>query len=543
MNLAESIAAPSNPLTYRVIVNRLWFYAFGRGLVNTPDNFGRLGDEPSHPELLDYLAARFQKEGTSLKSMLKLLLTSRAFRLDHHASEDAAARDPENKCLSHFSARRLDAEAVRDSLIARAGNMDFTTGGESVGGGSNRRSVYLRVIRNNLDPFLAAFDFPVPSATRGKRDATNVPAQSLALLNSPQVAGRANEWARKVLEKNSKSDEQRVHQMFLEAFSRMPSEKELGESLAFIASMSGAEKSVREALQDSEQSVAELRSAVAQIKQQSKESNNEQETKLSIDLAKAEAHVRALQEQLKTVSGRITAGAVSLRRCLTQRSSSMSAKPACCSGNFQSRALTRREALARLSNGFGMLALAGLMSDTAYAGPAKESRAKEPHFKARAKNIIFCYMSGGVSHVDTFDPKPRLRRIRQADARAGAAHAVQPERHNAALAMGVQEPRTERLAGQRTLSGNRQLRRRPLCDPFNDLEVQRARAGQSVHAQRLSVHRLSERRRVDQLWPGYRIDRTCQATSRCAPAIPEFRTAAWEFSAADSCLPRTKPRS
>src|SRR4029077_5741022 len=122
---------------------------------------------------------------------IRVLVTSRAFRLDHRPTPDAAARDPQNLLLSHFSARRMEAEAIRDAMIALTGRLDPALGGPPVDGGAYRRSVYVRVVRNHLDPFLAAFDYPVPAGCRGRRDSTNVPAQSLGLMNDPLVA----KWA------------------------------------------------------------------------------------------------------------------------------------------------------------------------------------------------------------------------------------------------------------------------------------------------------------------------------------------------------------
>jgi hypothetical protein len=230
--LAESLAAPANPLTSRVLVNRLWQYLFGRGLVATPDNFGRLGELPTHPELLDHLAKRFGKGGGSLKAMIRYIATSRAFRLDSHGSAEAAARDPQNLLLSHASTRRLEAEAVRDAMLSLTGKLDFNPGGPSVGGGAYRRSVYVHVVRNNLDPFLTAFDAPVPSSCRGRRDSTNVPAQSLGLMNDPLVAKWAADWA----QQHSKEDiDAAIGRMFLEAYGRAPSAPERDLAKAHVA--------------------------------------------------------------------------------------------------------------------------------------------------------------------------------------------------------------------------------------------------------------------------------------------------------------------
>jgi hypothetical protein len=240
--LAESFVAAENPLLARVIVNRLWHHVFGRGLVATPDNFGRLGEPPTHPELLDFLAARFIAEGGSLKKMIRLLVTSRAFALDARASEDATARDPENRLLTHWTTRRLEAEAIRDSMLALSGKLDLA-GGEPGDGSSPRRSVYVKVVRNNLDPFLSAFDWPVPAATRGRRDSTNVPAQALALMNDGAVTKWAADWSRRILEDSRfPTDETRLARLFAEAFGRPPTRAETDRALVFLRENAPATK-------------------------------------------------------------------------------------------------------------------------------------------------------------------------------------------------------------------------------------------------------------------------------------------------------------
>jgi cytochrome c553 len=230
--LAESLVAPSNPLRSRVIVNRIWLHLFGRGLVATPDNFGRLGELPTHPELLDALARRFDEGKGSIKSLIRFLATSRTFRLDHRASPEAATRDPRNLLLSRFSPRRLEAEAIRDSMLALTGKLDLAAGGPSVDGGAYRRSVYVRVVRNNLDPFLSSFDFPVPVGCRGSRDSTNVPAQSLALMNDPLVTRWASDWAQRLARLDP---EAAIGRMFAEAYGRAPTARERELAKAHLA--------------------------------------------------------------------------------------------------------------------------------------------------------------------------------------------------------------------------------------------------------------------------------------------------------------------
>jgi hypothetical protein len=243
--LAEAVLAPDNPLTARVFVNRVWQHVFGRGLVGTPDDFGMLGEAPTHPELLDFLAHRFAREG-SLKRLLRELVLTRAFQ---RASAD------DDTLLRAYPLRRLDAEALRDALLAVSGRLDPAIGGPSVpvriagdffGGGikpaetgavdgAGRRSLYLKVRRNFPDPFLAVFDKPAPAACFGKRNVSNVPAQALALLNDPLVTGQAEIWARRLLAEPVARGE-RLARLFREALARSPTEAEVQAADEFLAS-------------------------------------------------------------------------------------------------------------------------------------------------------------------------------------------------------------------------------------------------------------------------------------------------------------------
>ncbi|MDH4455516.1 MAG: DUF1553 domain-containing protein [Verrucomicrobiota bacterium] len=235
LELAERMAdMQHNPLTARVIVNRLWHHIFGRGIVATTDNFGKLGDLPTHPELLDFLAQRFIDSGGSIKDMVKLMVSSKAFQRSSQFSVLSSQLDPENKLLSHWSMRRLEAEAIRDSIVALSGKLDTTLYGESVGSGDPRRSIYVKVIRNALDPFLTTFDLPVPFSARGKRDTTNVPAQSLTLLNDSKVIDWSRSWASR---STDAKDEVRIRQMFRQAYSRDASDDEVKQSLAYLATL------------------------------------------------------------------------------------------------------------------------------------------------------------------------------------------------------------------------------------------------------------------------------------------------------------------
>lgn len=239
LQLAAQLVAKENPLVDRVIVNRLWHHLFGRGIVTTPDNFGRLGSEPSHPELLDYLATQFREQGGSLKRMIKLLVLSKTWQLSSVPSDEAKQQDPDNLALSHAFVRRLDAEAVRDSVLAITGSLNRTLYGAPVDGGASRRSIYVRVSRNSLDPFLRAFDFPEPFSCVGRRDATNVPAQSLTLMNDSRVASLANSWAEQILSQPDRDDSQRINLLFRTALARSPSDDERKRLLVYLTDTRG----------------------------------------------------------------------------------------------------------------------------------------------------------------------------------------------------------------------------------------------------------------------------------------------------------------
>ncbi len=237
--LAESIASPQNPLTARVMVNRVWHHLFGRGLVPTVDNFGRLGDQPTHPELLDHLAAQFIAEGWSFKKLIRELVTTRAYQLASEPTAAARDHDAANDYLSHFRVRRLEAEAIRDTLLAVSGRLDTTQFGPPVGTGDRaRRSIYMGVRRNSLSPFLEIFDAPKPFTTLGRRDATNVPAQSLALLNDPFVIEAAKSWAEQLLRQTPQADAAaRIQLLFETAFARPASADELAKSRAYLTAL------------------------------------------------------------------------------------------------------------------------------------------------------------------------------------------------------------------------------------------------------------------------------------------------------------------
>ncbi len=236
--LAEIVASPENPLTARLMVNRIWQHLFGRGIVSTADNFGVYGEPPSHPELLDYLASSFIRDGWSVKKHIRFLVLSQTFQQSSQPSPGAMAADPLNRLLTRYPIRRLEAESIRDAILASSGRLDRTLYGPSINpyreqpkdyrrlfqgplDGAGRRSVYLKVTRHEGARFLEIFDFPNPTVARGVRDVTNVPPQALALMNDPFVADQAGVWADRLINQTA-SIETRIDAMFLAALGRPP---------------------------------------------------------------------------------------------------------------------------------------------------------------------------------------------------------------------------------------------------------------------------------------------------------------------------------
>ncbi|MBL8178307.1 MAG: PSD1 domain-containing protein [Bryobacterales bacterium] len=250
--LAEAIADPSNPLTARVFVNRVWKHHFGQGIVRTTDNFGKTGEPPTHPELLDYLAAAFVENRWSVKQLHRMLLLSSAYRMSSEASEAAARTDPRNDLLQHMPVRRLEGEAIRDAILAVSGKLDRTLFGPGIAphisryqdgrgkpksgplDGAGRRSIYIQVRRNFLTPMFLAFDYPLPVSTIGTRGSSTVPSQALLMLNNEFIAESARAWARHLLASQPEAA-RRVDTLFETAFLRPPEDWEREESLAFIA--------------------------------------------------------------------------------------------------------------------------------------------------------------------------------------------------------------------------------------------------------------------------------------------------------------------
>ncbi len=249
--LADWLIDPQHPLTSRVIVNRVWRWHFGTGLVRTTDNFGLLGEAPSHPELLDWLARRFVADGWSFKSLHRVILNSRAYQLSSLADPALIVGDPENRLFGRANVRRLEAEEVRDALLQISGKLDPAVGGSLLkvknrgylfdhtsidlsDYTSQRRSLYLPVIRNNLFDLFQLLDFPDPAVPSGDRAMTTVAPQALLMLNSDFVMQSADELAKRLLS-DAANDNDRLSLLSQVVFGRDATAQERDGNLAFVA--------------------------------------------------------------------------------------------------------------------------------------------------------------------------------------------------------------------------------------------------------------------------------------------------------------------
>jgi cytochrome c553 len=220
LELAKAIASAANPLTARVMVNRIWQHHFGKGIVPTPSNFGKLGERPTHPALLDHLARRFIASGWSIKALHREVLLSATYQLAAVRDERNAALDPANTLYWRMDRRRLDVEAWRDALLRVAGTLDGSLGGPPADlGATTRRTLYATVSRHNLHPLLRLFDFPDPNITSAARPVTIVPLQGLFVLNSEFMVAQARALARS-LASAGKDDEARIRTAYLRLYGR-----------------------------------------------------------------------------------------------------------------------------------------------------------------------------------------------------------------------------------------------------------------------------------------------------------------------------------
>ncbi|MEM1297006.1 MAG: PSD1 and planctomycete cytochrome C domain-containing protein, partial [Verrucomicrobiota bacterium] len=249
--LAEWITSKDNALTARVMANRIWLHLFGKGIVNTPDNFGVTGEAPTHPELLDHLAIRFMDLDWSVKSLIREIVLSRTYQMSSEFDSADYAQDPENKYLWRANQRRLDAEAIRDSMLAASGRLDLTrprgspiaeVGDVRIGIRINEdtlnrpedfRSVYLPVVRDVVPEALNLFDFAEPDVVRGTRESTNVPSQALYLMNNPFVIDQAKAMGQRLIQ-NYSTPIERVRAGFQQAYGRAPTKAEMESTAKFF---------------------------------------------------------------------------------------------------------------------------------------------------------------------------------------------------------------------------------------------------------------------------------------------------------------------
>ena len=253
LQLADDLIEPTNPLTSRVMVNRMWHHLFGRGIVASTNNFGVLGSRPSHPELLDHLALRFVRQHNwSIKAMLKEIMLSSTYQMDSTPNPDYKDSDPNNNLFYRQNIRRLEGEAIRDNILAISGRLDrrqfgpsvpvfvtpFMTGRGRPGSGpldgAGRRSIYIGIRRNFLSPMMLAFDMPIPFNSVGRRNVSNVPSQALILMNDPFVIEQSKLWGKRIAELADKSMEDKILQMYLEAFARVPTREEITDAVEFM---------------------------------------------------------------------------------------------------------------------------------------------------------------------------------------------------------------------------------------------------------------------------------------------------------------------
>ncbi len=254
LEFANWLVDANNPLTARVMVNRIWQGHFGDGIVRTPDNFGKLGDRPSNPELLDFLAREFMEGGWSVKKMHRQIMLSSTYRMSAEFDETKKLKDPEDRLISRFPRQRLSIEQIRDAFLAIGGDLDLTMGGTlDLGVGTdgetsstrismnpestNRRSIYLPLRRSNLPTLYMLFDFGDATSPEGKRNPTTVATQALFVMNSPLVDREAEALADRTLAMKTGGDTRRVQELYMQVLDRQPDPSEVDAGLSYIQAL------------------------------------------------------------------------------------------------------------------------------------------------------------------------------------------------------------------------------------------------------------------------------------------------------------------
>ena len=258
LELANRLLDPSNPFPARVMANRIWQHLFGRGIVASTDNFGVLGQRPTHPELLDHLATQFVEGGWSIKQLIRSLMLTRTYQMDSEVNPAYANSDPQNQWWHRMPIRRVEGEAIRDAMLTVSGRLDrmqqgppvpvyltaFMQGRGRPGAGpldgNGRRSIYTSVNRNFLPPMMLAFDTPIPFTTIGRRTQSNVPAQALILMNDPFVVQQAELWAKRTLAEHPGAADARINSLYESAFARLATESEIQDDIEFLKTQASA---------------------------------------------------------------------------------------------------------------------------------------------------------------------------------------------------------------------------------------------------------------------------------------------------------------
>jgi hypothetical protein len=235
--LARWIASPDNPLSTRVIVNRLWQHHFGRGLVSTASDFGNLGEPPTHPELLDYMVNRFIESDWSIKQLHRLIMNSATYQQTalRQATPIEKMKDPHNRLLWRMNVHRLNAEQIRDSMLKISGELDLANGGPSVDASSPRRAIYTKVKRNSRDPLLGAFDAPDNFSSTSERNVTTTPTQALLMINGSWGLARSRAFATQLQKMNFATDSEMVAYAYRSATGRHPTKSQISDALQFLA--------------------------------------------------------------------------------------------------------------------------------------------------------------------------------------------------------------------------------------------------------------------------------------------------------------------
>ena len=282
--LAQQMVSRSNPLTSRVIVNRLWHHLFGQGIVASVDNLGVLGQRPTHPELLDHLAVGLMEDDWSLKRMIKRIMLSSTYRMSSVPQAEAEEIDPDNLLLHRMNIRRLQGEVIRDAVLSLSGRLDsqlygppvpvyltpFMQGRGRPGSGpldgNGRRSIYISIRRNFLSPMMMAFDTPQPFSTVGRRTVSNVPGQALIMMNNPLIVEQCQLWAKRLLSE-PQTREERIRDLYESAFARPPSKQEVNAALAFLTEQASAYQMKPESIDQDARPWADLCHVLLNVKE------------------------------------------------------------------------------------------------------------------------------------------------------------------------------------------------------------------------------------------------------------------------------------